>query len=86
MIEARALLAIGMDGSFVVLEVNADNNFLAHDANLPPSQLMRVLKFATNSAPRGPGIYEFTGYSALEPYDATSIRVVHRGECVRVAG
>lgn len=85
LIEARALLAVGIDGSVVVLQVNPENQFLLHDAALSADKLLNVLKFSPESGPQGPGLYEFKGYSALEPENTISARIIHRGQCVKVA-
>ncbi|MBC55044.1 MAG: hypothetical protein CMQ34_14545 [Gammaproteobacteria bacterium] len=84
-VEAKALLAIGMDGTFVVLQVNPENQFLMHDAKLGSIELAKILKFKHPQEPQEPGIYEFTGFSALEPFDAHSVRIIHRGHCVKIA-
>lgn len=85
LVEARALLAVGMDGSIVILQVNPENHFLSRDATLSAGELGKVIKFAPESEPRAPGIYEFRGYSAFEPDDTTSARIIHRGQCIKVA-
>jgi hypothetical protein len=83
--DARALLAVGLDGRFVVLQVDAENIFLAKDAVLDSRDLEAVLKIWPESAPAGPGLYEFRGFSALESLATGEARMVHRGHCSKVA-
>jgi len=83
--DARALLAVGLDGRFVLLQVDTENIFLAQDALLNPSELQDVFKIWPESVPSGPGLYEFKGYTAVEPVGSGESRMVHRGHCSKVA-
>lgn len=84
-LEARALLAVGIDGSMVILEVDPKNFYLLHDAKSQSTTLSNVMKFTPEFEPQGPGLYEFKGYSAFE-FDQSAVpRVIHRGQCTKVA-
>lgn len=78
-IEARALLAVGLDGNIVVLSVSPGNDYFVTDArrgkpNIRPSPM-----------PTEPGLYEFRGYTAMEYDGSLNRQVVHRGQCQKVA-
>jgi hypothetical protein len=85
MLEAHALLAVGMDGTVVVLEVNSDNTYLDVDARLRAGAITDVIKFMPDAFPQGPGLYEFRGFTAPEPNSAAGFQFVHRGRCSKVA-
>lgn len=83
-LEARALLAVGMDGSVVILQVNAENQYLVRDACVR-NVSSDVLIFSPEAEPQGPGLYEFKGYSSIESAGSADARVIHRGICAKVA-
>lgn len=85
LLEARALLAVGMDGTIVVLEVNTDNIYLHRDAREHSRCLFNAIKFMPGTSPEYPGLYEFRGFTAPEPDSTRGYRFVHRGRCLKIA-
>jgi hypothetical protein len=85
LIEARALLAVGMDGTIVVLEVNKDNIYLCQDAKECSGSITNVIKFTPDARPERPGLYEFRGFTAPEPDATCGYRFIHRGQCSKIA-
>jgi hypothetical protein len=85
LIEARALLAVGMDGTIVVLEVNTDNIYLNRDAKERSGSIMNVIKFLPDARPECPGLYEFRGFTAPEPDATCGYKFIHRGRCLKIA-
>lgn len=82
--EAKALVAIGMNGEMVILSVSPGNYELILDAKTYPAEL--ALWPSAAPLPRDPGLYEFKGYTALEVFDDLSPVTVHRGSFERVVG
>src|SRR3989338_5437874 len=68
--EAKALVAIGMNGEMVILSVSPENYELTLDAKTYPAEL--ALWPSAAPLPRDPGLYEFKGYTALEVFDDLS--------------
>lgn len=85
LLEARALLAVGIDGRFVVLDVNPENEYLASDVRTFGWHLGEVMKFSSESTPAEAGLYEFRGFTARENLPGFGNRVMHRGTCTKVA-
>lgn len=80
--EAKALVAVGMNGEMVILSVAPGNNDLTLDAKTYPAEVT----LWPNSPPQSPGLYEFKGYTALEIFDDFSPVTVHRGSLEMVVG
>lgn len=79
-IDARALVAIGMNGDMVILSVGRENFDLVLDAGTFPASLALWL----NSVPQTPGIYEFRGYTAFEAFGDMPPVAVHKGSLEKV--
>lgn len=62
-IEAKAMVAVGLTGDLVILAVGEGNEHLARDASSEQAEII----LWPNEIPEVPGLYEFTGYSAFEP-------------------
>lgn len=75
LIDARALVAIGMNGDMVILSVGPENFDLAIDAGSFPASVALLV----NSIPQTPGIYEFRGYTAFEALEDMPPVAVHKG-------
>jgi hypothetical protein len=84
-LEAHALLAVGIDGTVVAINVNPENHYFADDASKGADHLASVLSYWPDSSPNEPGLYEFKGYTYLELFGSAGWRVVHRGSCIKVA-
>jgi hypothetical protein len=84
-LEARPLLAVEIDGSFVVLDVDPENEYLASDVKAGGKQLHELIKFSPQSTPIDAGLCEFKGFSARENLPGVGSRVVHRGACFKIA-
>jgi hypothetical protein len=85
LLEARALLAVGIDGRFVVLDVNSENEYLASDVRAFGEHLGDVMKCSPESMPLEAGLYEFKGFSARENLPGFGNRLIHRGTCTKIA-
>lgn len=85
LLEAQALLAVGIDGTVVAIRVSPDNQYLADDASKGADHLAGVLRYWPDSTPDEPGLYEFKGHTCLELFGSAGWRVVHRGKCEKVA-
>lgn len=86
LLEAKAILAIGVDGSMVILQVDSSNPLLVNDSSLSSHELSDILYINQDGQPDGPGLYEFKGYSAFELLNDEVSRVIHRGYCTKIAG
>lgn len=78
-LEARALLAVGMDGNIVVLAVSPENPYLVSAAREGTVNIRPL------PVPTEPGLYEFRGYSTMEYDTGFKPHVIHRGQCHKVA-
>jgi hypothetical protein len=74
-VDARALVAVGMNGDMVIISVDSENFDLFLDAKAFPAEKALWL----SGAPETPGLYEFKGYTAFEaPGDIPPV-AVHKG-------
>ena len=81
-VDARALVAVGMNGDMVIISVDSENSDLLLDAKAFPAEIALWL----SGVPQTPGLYEFRGYTALEtPGDIPPV-AVHKGTLELVVG
>lgn len=79
-VDARALVAIGMNGDMLILSVAPENFDLVIDAGTFPASFVLWL----NSVPQTPGIYEFRGYTTFETVGDLPPVAVHKGSLEKV--
>jgi hypothetical protein len=84
-LEPRALIAVGLNGDIVVLQVGDGNVYLSQDAAKSSSYLAHCLVLSTEKTHIKSGTYEFKGYSAVEISAANKACVLHREACSKVA-
>lgn len=84
LLEVRAILAVGLNGTMTLLSVNKDNPLLCKDASLGSEDFEKHFIIESQSKPIMPGLYEFKGLTVCEILMNEAPRIVHRGCCTRL--